>query len=146
MKFALTVTAACAFLLSTACTQSPEKLIATGNRYHERKKFKEASILYQKAIAKDKTNAEAYYREGLNLIDSAAAGSGAYGEAIKYLRRAIDLKPENVDAETKLAEIFLAVYATNPKQGKNFLPEIKDLDTKILQHEPNSFDGIGFRV
>src|SRR3954453_6754942 len=142
MKFALTATAVCAFLLSTACTQSPEKLIATGNRYHDKKKFKEASILYQKAIAKDKTNAEAYYRQGLNLIDSAYQDPAAYGEAVKYLRRAIDLKPENVDAETKLAEIFLAVYAANPKQGKTVLPEIKDLDNKILQHDPNSFDGI----
>src|SRR3954451_13570188 len=142
MKFALTATAVCAFLLSTACTQSPEKLIATGNRYHDRKKFKEASILYQKAIAKDKTNAEAYYREGLNLIDSAYQDPSAYGEAVKYLRRAIDLKPENTDAETKLAEIYLAAYASNPKQYKNFLAEIKDLDEKILQHDPNSFDGI----
>ncbi|MFL6448074.1 MAG: tetratricopeptide repeat protein [Bryobacteraceae bacterium] len=142
MKFALTATAVCAFLLSTACMQSPEKLIATGNRYHDKKKFKEASILYQKAIAKDKTNAEAYYREGLNLIDSAYQDPAAYGEAIKFLRRAIDLKPENTDAETKLAEIYLAAYASNPNQYKNFLTEIKDLDAKILQHDPNSFDGI----
>ena len=142
MKFALTATAVCAFLLSTACTQSPEKLIATGNRYHDKKKFKEASILYQKAIAKDKTNAEAYYRQGLNLIDSAYQDPAAYGEAIKFLRRAIDLKPENTDAETKLAEIYLAAYASNPKQYKNLLPEIKDLDAKILQHEPNSFNGV----
>ncbi|MFL6415313.1 MAG: tetratricopeptide repeat protein, partial [Bryobacteraceae bacterium] len=145
MKFALTATAVCAFLLSTACTQSPEKLIATGNRYHANRKFKEASILYQKAIAKDKTNAEAYYREGLNLIDSAYQDPAAYGEAVKFLRRAIDLKPENVDAEAKLAEIYLAAYAANPKQGKNLLPELKDLDGKILQHDPNSFDGIRIR-
>ncbi len=142
MKFALTATAVCAFLLSTACTQSPEKLIATGNRYHDKKKFKEASILYQKAIAKDKTNAEAYYREGLNLIDSAYQDPGAYGEAVKFLRRAIDLKPENTDAETKLAEIYLAAYASNPKQYKNFLADIKELDGKVLQHDPNSFDGV----
>jgi len=142
MKFALTATAVCAFLISTACTQSPEKLIATGNRYHDKKKFKEASILYQKAIAKDKTNAEAYYREGLNLIDSAYQDPGAYGEAVKFLRRAVDLKPENTDAETKLAEIYLAAYASNPKQFKNFLTEIKELDGKILQHDPNSFDGV----
>lgn len=142
MKFALTATAVCAFLLSTACTQSPENLIATGNRYHDRKKFKEASILYQKAIAKDKTNAEAYYREGLNLIDSAYQDPNAYREAVKFLRRAIDLKPENTDAETKLAEIYLAAYASNPKQNKAFLTDIKELDGKILQHDPNSFDGV----
>src|SRR5947209_13893912 len=134
MKFALTATAVCAFLLSTACTQSPEKLIATGNRYHDKKKFKEASILYQKAIAKDKTNAEAYYRQGLNLLDD-----GNVGESTKYLQRAVDLKPENTDAEAKLAEIYLGAYATNPQKFKSFVADVKDLDNKILQHEPDSF-------
>src|SRR5436305_4023474 len=145
MKFALTATAACAFLLSTACTQSPEKLIATGNRYHDKKKFKEASILYQKAISKDKTNAEAYYREGINLLDEGNAGGATLGDATKFLQRAIDLKPENTDAEVKLAEIYLGAYATNPQKFKSFLTDVKDLDGKILAHEPNSFEGIRIR-
>ena len=64
MKYLFALAPMCAMLFSTACTQSPEKLIAAGNRYHDKKKYTEASILYQKAIGKDKTNAEAYYREG----------------------------------------------------------------------------------
>ncbi len=137
MKYFISLAGVCALLFSSACSQSPEKLIASGNRYHENKKFREASILYQKAIAKDKTNAEAYYREGLNLLDD-----GNLMEATKYLRRAIDLKPSNTDAETKLAEIYLGAYATNPKKFKSFLNDVKDLDTKILSNDPNSFDGI----
>lgn len=140
MKSFVTFLCATALLLSTACTQSPEKLIAAGNRYHEKKKFKEASILYQKAIAKDKTNAEAYYRQGLNLLDD-----GNVGESTKYLQRAVDLKPENTDAEAKLAEIYLGAYATNPQKFKSFLADVKDLDNKILQHQPDSFDGIRIR-
>ena len=137
MKYFVSVAGVCALLFSSACSQSPEKLIASGNRYHENKKYREASILYQKAIAKDKTNAEAYYRQGLNLLDD-----GNLMEATKYLRRAIDLKPSNVDAETKLAEIYLGAYATNPQKFKSFLSDIKDLDEKILAHDPKSFDGI----
>src|SRR3982751_2478808 len=136
MKFAPTAMAVCAFLVCTACTQSPEKLIATGNRYHNQKKFKEASILYQKAIAKDKTNAEAYYRQGLNLLDD-----GNPVEASKYFRRAVDLKPSNIDAEVKLAEIYIGAYASNPAKFKNLLADAKELDNKILQQNPNSFDG-----
>ena len=137
MKYFVSFAGVCALLLSSACSQSPEKLIASANRYHEKKKFKEASILYQKAIAKDKTNAEAYYREGLNLLDD-----GNLMEATKFLRRAIDLKPSNIDAESKLAEIYLGAYATNPEKFKSFLGEVKDLDAKILVNDPNSFDGI----
>ncbi len=137
MKYVISVAGVFALLFSSACSQSPEKLIASGNRYHGNKKYKEASILYQKAIAKDKTNAEAYYRQGLNLLDD-----GNLGDATKYLRRAVDLKPDNTDAAAKLAEIYLGAYATNPKKYKNFLADAQELDDKILQVQPNSFDGI----
>jgi len=137
MKYVFTLAGICTLLFSSACSQSPERLIATGNRYHNQKKFKEASILYQKAIAKDKTNAEAYYRQGLNLLDD-----GNPVEASKYFRRAIDLKPDNTDATIKLAEIYLGAYASNPAKLKNFLSDAKDLDNKVLQQNPSSFDGM----
>ncbi len=139
MKYLFALVPICGLLFSTSCTQSPEKLIATANKYHQNKKYKEASILYQKALAKDKTNAEAYYREGLNLLDDGNPQDSF--EASKYLRRAVDLKPDNTDAETKLAEIYLSVYASNPKKFKTLLPDIKDLADKVNQHAPNSFNG-----
>ncbi len=137
MKYVLAVAPICALLLTTGCTQSPQKLIAAGNRYYDKKQYKEASILYQKAILKDKTNAEAYYREGLNLLRE-----GDFVEASKYLRRAVDLKPDNTDAAVKLSEIYLGAYASNSKKLKNLLPEVQELDNKILQRDPNSFDGL----
>jgi putative PEP-CTERM system TPR-repeat lipoprotein len=136
MKYLSALALLCALFLSSACTQSPQKLIQVANKYNQQKKYKEASILYLKAIAKDKTNAEAYYREGLNLLDDRNPG-----EASKYLRRAIDLKPDNVDAESKLAEIYLAAYAQDPKRFKALLPEVRDLTTKVLQRQPNSYNG-----
>lgn len=137
MKYLSALALLGAILFSAACTQSPQKLISVANKYHQQKKYKEASILYQKAIAKEKTNAEAYYREGLNLLDDRNPG-----EASKYLRRAIDLKPDNVDAEAKLAEIYLSAYASDPKKFKALVPEIRELTAKILQRQPNSFNGI----
>ena len=137
MKHLLLVAPLCALLLLTGCSQSPQKLIATADKYHANKKYKEASILYRKAISKDKTNAEAYYREGLNLLDQRNPG-----EARSFLRRAVDLKPTNTDAAAKLAEIDLAIYSRNPDKLKSFLSEAKDLTAKILQVEPNSFDGM----
>src|SRR5579875_1562924 len=127
MKYLAALVPCCALFLLTGCTQSPEKLIATANKYHDRHKYKEASILYQKAILKDKTNAEAYYLEGLNLLDQHDPLN-----AVKYLRRAIDLNPKNTDAETKLAEIYLAAYSSNPTRFEKILPDIKDLTKKIL--------------
>ena len=136
MKRLVSLVAITGFLFLAACSQSPERMIESGNKYHNNKKYKEASILYRKAIAKDKTNAEAYYREGLNMLDQ-----GNPGEAAQFLRRAVDLKPDNVDAGGKLAEIYLAAYASNPKKFKSLLPEIKELTDKILKYQPNSFEG-----
>jgi tetratricopeptide (TPR) repeat protein len=132
---------AAALLVLAGCSQSPQRLIETGNKYHAQKKYREASILYRKAIAKDKTNAEAYYREGLNLMD-ASAGHPEQGDAAGYLRRAIDLRPDNLDATTKLTEIYLTFYTKDPKKFRNLAPEISELTAKILKNNPNSFDGI----
>ncbi|HMF74978.1 MAG TPA: tetratricopeptide repeat protein [Bryobacteraceae bacterium] len=136
-KVLFTLAPVCAILFATGCSQSPEKLLAAANKYHDNKQYKEASILYQKVLVKDKTNAEAYYRQGLNWLDQ-----GRYGEAVGPLRRAIDLKPSNTDAEMKLAEIYLSAYSRDPKRFKNLLPDIQDLNAKILQHDPNSFNGL----
>ncbi len=135
MKSAFALALLGALLFSSACTQNPEKLMATANKYHQNKKYKEASILYQKVIAKDKTNAEAYYREGLNLIDQHQPA-----QAIGYLRRAIDLKPDNTDAEVKLSEIYLAVYASDTRKFRTMLDETRALSEKISAHAPNSFE------
>ncbi len=136
MKF-LACIELCALLLLSACSRSSEKLVADAKQYHQNKRYKEASILYRKAIAKNKKNAEAYYREGLNELDQ-----GNMAQAAQFLRRAVDLKPDNSDAETKLAEIYIFAYGHNPKKFTALLPEIRDLTAKVLQQNPNSFQGL----
>ena len=138
MKYLAALALAGALLLSSACTQSSQKLVEAGNRYHNAKKYKEASILYQKALTKDKTNAEAYYREGLNLLDM-----GQVQQAVSFLRRAVDLKPTNTDAASKLAEIYLIAYTQHPQQFKTtLLPEIEELVKTVSKYQPNSFSGL----
>ena len=135
MKYVFAFLSLGALLFSGACTQSPEKLLATANKYHENKRYKEASILYQKVIAKDKTNAEAYYRQGLNLLDDHQPI-----QAIGFLRRAIDLRPDNIDAEVKLSEIYLAIYASDGRKYKSMLNDVRELQSKISAHAPDSFE------
>ncbi len=135
MKSVFALASLCGVLFFTgACTQSPQKLISSANRYHQNKKYKEASILYQKAIAEDKTNEEAYYRAGLNLLDDHQPF-----QAIGFLRRAVDLKPDNTDAAVKLAEIYLAVYASDNRRYRSMLDDVRDLSDKISAHAPNSY-------
>lgn len=137
MKSVLAFASLCLLLLAAGCSQSPEKLLATANKYHQNKKYDEASILYQKVLVKDKTNAEAYYRLGLNYLDQ-----GKMPEAVQALRRAVDLNSANTDAETRLAEIYLTAYINDPQRFKRALGDINDLDAKILKQNPNSFGGL----
>jgi tetratricopeptide (TPR) repeat protein len=137
MKHSSVCAATCALVLLAGCSQSPEKLLTAANKYHQNKKYQEASILYRKVLLKDKTNAEAYYREGLNLLDQAKVS-----EAASYLRRAVDLRPSNTDAAVKLSEIYLAAYSQDPKKFKTLLSDVRDLDKKILLQDANSFDGL----
>jgi tetratricopeptide (TPR) repeat protein len=137
MKYAAAIAPLCALVFLTACRPSPEKLIATGNKYHENKKYKEAAILYQKVIAKDKKNGEAYYRAGINAMDE-----GNPAEASQYLRRAVDLQPSNTDAINRLAGIYLAAYLSNPPRFKTILPQIDELRNKLTQKDPNGYEGL----
>jgi tetratricopeptide (TPR) repeat protein len=137
MKYSSACAAICALVLLAGCSQSPEKLLSAANKYHQSKKYQEASILYRKVLLKDKTNAEAYYREGLNLLDQAKVS-----EAASYLRRAVDLRPSNSDAAIKLSEIYLAAYSQDPKKFKTLLADVRDLDKKILLQNASSFDGL----
>jgi tetratricopeptide (TPR) repeat protein len=127
----------CALLIASACSQSPQRLVAAGDRYHDKQKYQEASILYRKAIAKDKKYAAAYYREGLNLLDQKKDG-----DAARFLRRAVDLNPSNTDAAIKLAQIYLDAYALDQKRFEHLLPEIKDLSANILGRNPNDYHGV----
>jgi tetratricopeptide (TPR) repeat protein len=141
MKCLIACASVCALLFQAGCSPGPEKLLAAANKYHQNKKYQEASILYQKVIVKDKTNAEAYYREGLNLLDE-----GKIGEAVGFLRRAVDLQPSNVDAESKLAGIYLTAYAHDAKKYKTLLPDVRDLDKKILARDQNSYTGLRLKA
>ncbi len=124
-----------ALLFTAACSQSPEKLVSEANKYHDNKKFEEASILYEKAIAKDKTNAEAYYRLGMNLLDQ-----GKLREARAALRRSVDLK-KTTENQSALAALYLRVYQANPN-SKTFVGELRDLGNDLLKQDPNSFQGL----
>ncbi len=134
-------------LVLSSCSQSPQKMIETGNKYHAQKKYKEASILYRKALTKDKANAEAYYREGLNLMDQApTAGSPEQStrtiiEAASFFRKAVDLNPKNSDAAVKAAEVYIGIYMSDRNRFKALLPDVEELKNIILRNDPNSYAG-----
>jgi tetratricopeptide (TPR) repeat protein len=143
MKYCLAVLAA----LLTACSSSDEqksRLVETGNKYFETGKYKEASIIYRKAIQKDPRYGEAYYRLGLNELKL-----GRFADALRWLRRASELQPANDDAHSKLGDLYLSVYLSDRKKYKTLLGEFGDLADRMLKRDPKSFEGLrmkGFQL
>lgn len=130
--------------ITVSCTRSPQaesqRLVANGNKFFNKSKFKEASIMYRRALAKDPKNGDAYYR--LGLVSLKLQG---WGDAANALRRAVDLQPNNADAATKLADLYWMAYVANPKNSKNLVPEITDLANALVKRDPKSFDGLRLR-
>ncbi len=128
-------------LLAVACNTDPRvashRLLENGNKFYNKDKFKEASIMYRRAIGKDAKNGEAYYRLGLTALKL-----GSLGDAASALRRAVDLQPNNADAATKLAEIYWLAYVRQGMTTKQFVPEINELAEALLKRDPKSFDGL----
>jgi tetratricopeptide (TPR) repeat protein len=127
-------------LLSVSCTRDPkaqaQRYLDNGNKFFAKEKYKEAALMYRRALQKDLRFGEAYYRLGLTDLKL-----GAYGDAVKMLQRAVGLQPENSDAAIKLGDLYLLASTQDPQHAKDLRGEAKDLAQKLLQRDPNSFDG-----
>jgi len=124
-------------LCLVSCSRDPASLVATGNKYFDRGKYKEASIMYRRALQKDRRFAEAWYR--LGLVD---ARLDDWRDALSAYQRAVQLNPKNSDAVSRLADLYLANYVLSQSHPKESLDETKDLVKTLLQRDPNSYDGL----
>ena len=128
-----------------ACNRDPKeasrKYVDTGNKYFTRAKYKEASIMYRRALQKDLKNPEAYYR--LALVD---LKQRQFNEAAHSLQRSVQLDPSNTDASAKLADLYFASYIQNPLKRKEELDEVRMIADTLLKKNPKSYDGLRLRA
>jgi tetratricopeptide (TPR) repeat protein len=128
-------------LLLASCSRDPkvqaQRYVDNGNKFFARAKYKEAAIMYKKALSKDLKFSEAYYRLALTDLKL-----GALGDAVQMLRRALDDKQyQNADAAVQLANIYLIASTQNGKESAQLLEEAGTLAQGLLKKDPNSFDG-----
>jgi len=128
-------------LLLQGCSRDPKVLrehcVTNGNKYFRSGKYKQASILYRRALQLDPKYAEAHYRLGL-----AAMELRDYSTAARSLQRATELDPNNEDAAVHLAEIYVAAYIANPEVNKRVFADAKLSIGRILSVNPKSYDGL----
>jgi tetratricopeptide (TPR) repeat protein len=124
-----------------SCNSDPKaqarRYLDNGNKFFAKQKYKEAAIMYKKALSKDLKYSEAYYRLALTDLQL-----GVPGEAVAMLRRAVgDESYKNNDAVVQLANIYLIASAQDEKQRPQLLEDASELSKKLLQGDPNSYDG-----
>ncbi len=127
-------------LVLAGCNRDPkvqaQRQLDNANKFFAKAKYREAAIMYRRALQKDMRFGEAYYRLALTELKL-----GNYGDAMRGLRRAVELQPNNSDAATKLADLYLLASTQNSTQAPQLLGEVKDLSDKLLKQNPDSFDG-----
>ena len=93
-----------------SCSRDPKvqarRYVDNGNKFYEKSKYKEASIMYRRALQKDLRFGDAYYRLALADIQLAA-----FGDAVRALRRAVELEPDNADAAIRLSDILMVAIS-----------------------------------
>ena len=133
------ISALCLLLLG--CNRDPkavrDKCIASGNQYFQSGKYKEAAILYRRALRVDPKFGDAYYR--LGRVDLELRH---YDEALKSFQRACDLDPSNEDAAVRLGAIYLGAYINDRESNKWALEEGRTVVERILKKNPKSYEGL----
>lgn len=138
-RFVLILTTA---LLASACSRDPnvlkKKYLEAGNRYFDKQRYREASIMYRTALRNDPRYGEAHYRNALAMLRS-----NRYTDAEGSLRRAVELLPEGSErmaSRVQLADVYLA-YLDAVKRDRLVIEEVDRLCDAILRQDPRSFDG-----
>lgn len=128
------------FLIVASCSRDPKaqalRAVNNGNKFFDKGKYREAALMYRRALQSDLKDGEAYYRLGLTELKLSDPGA-----AVHALRRAVELEPKNTDALTKLADLYLIASYSDKSHAAEYLKEVKDLSDKLLKQDPNSYDG-----
>src|SRR5882724_11376451 len=128
-------------LFSASCSLDPkaqaQRFLVNGNKFYDKGKYAEASIMYRRALQKDRLYGEAYYRLGLNELKR-----GSFTDSVRALRRAVELQPDNIDAAVRLGDLYLLAFSANPNQAKAIVQEIQELVDKLSRKNPNSYEAL----
>jgi tetratricopeptide (TPR) repeat protein len=141
LRQVLLVLGVLACLVLPGCSRDPkvlrEQCVTNGNKYFRNGRYKQASILYRRALQFDPKYAEAHYRLGLTEMQLKD-----YSTAAHSLQRATELDPLNEDAAIRLAEIYVAAYIANPELNKRLFSDAKLSVARILSRNPTSYDAL----
>jgi len=111
-------------LLLTGCSKSPQKYLASGDKYFNAGKYSEAVLQYRNAVERDPKLAKAHFQ-----LAKAYLGTGNAQQAFKELQTTVDLDPANVEAQLQYASMLLMAKKYDDAQA---------VVAKVLAAHPNN--------
>ncbi len=107
-----------------ACSRTPEKYMASGDKYFKAGKYNEAILQYRNAVQLNPRLAKAHFQlaEAFLAIQSSQA-------AYKELQQTVDLDPGNAEAQLQFASMLL---------GAGKFDDAKTAAQKVLAADPNN--------
>ena len=124
-------------ILVLAGCRSAASYLEKGNTVFARGQFEEASLDYRKAVQKDPTFGEAYYRAAL-----AELKQNKVAEALQDFQQAVRLMPGNQVARTDLTNLLLGAYIGDAKHPKFLYDLLVKFSGEWLKSDPNSIQGL----
>ncbi len=135
---------ALAALTLVSCNRDPnylkQRYLESGKKYYDAGRYREASIMFRKAIDKDRRYGDAYYNWALTNLKT-----NQIANAVPALRRAVELlKPGTADSDDailKLSEIMV-VAAQSQERNEQIVKEVTDYTAGLLKRNPKSWQGL----
>jgi tetratricopeptide (TPR) repeat protein len=132
---AVVVTASLTLVLVTGCSRDPnvrkQKYLASGKRYEDAGKLKEAQIQFLNALKVDHNFGDAHYELAKIYLKTGSIREG-YGE----LMHTVDLSPGNLPARIDLGNLLLA---------GNVVDRASQQAAAVLAADPNNADAYALR-
>src|SRR3979409_1337358 len=115
------------FLLLASCNSDPrtqaQHNVDAGNKFFAKAMYKEAAIMYRKALSKDQKFGEAYYRLGLTDLKLGAIGDAVAMFRISYAKEQQLNQTDATDAQVQIANIYLFAATQDPQHSEKLLEE-----------------------
>ena len=93
-------------LVGAACSRSPEakkaRYLDRGDQYFKKEQYSAAVLEYRNALRIDSTNTRAIQQAGLAYYQL-----GEFGQAVRFLLRAQELAPDQLEVRLKLGALYL---------------------------------------
>ncbi|MGH9720675.1 MAG: tetratricopeptide repeat protein, partial [Bryobacteraceae bacterium] len=121
-------------VLLSSCGRDPNvlklKYLDAGNRYFEKGRYREASIMYRNAIKQDPRFGMAHYKRAYLHVQM-----NQFAEAIQSFRRAIELLPsgeQRTDSRIKLADLEI-LFLEKVRFENELMLEVDRLANELLE-------------